>query len=303
MKTLGSPAGWDPARNSSVVLQRLHGYLAHCLRDVGRIDDAGEAAEPQHQLREPRWVPDTQRNGQLTLWLLDGLFDRVVLRDPARAGSEPNGDHQALPGRLEDAVREVAWLDVAVVLDRGIEHLGPRYPVKPEQPLVLGHVAPGGEIGVAVGGDHAQGVDDALGGLVSGGHVVVQPHLAPLFHSTDEALPQLVDGGGPPGHPDVDLRGDPRAISRRGLELVQGAVDDGAYVVVAALTQGSQSDDQRRCLGAVESQRTAEVVRVRQPDDALSLKRLHVDLDEVAHPEAWQPAEPQHIEVLDDLRG
>src|SRR4051812_19078984 len=229
MKTLGSPAGWDPARNSSVVLQRLHGYLAHCLRDVGRIDDAGEAAEPQHQLREPRWVPDTQPNGQLTLWLLDGLFDRVVLRDPARAGLESHRDQQVLAGRLEDAVREVAWLDVAVVLDRGVEQLGPRYPVKPEQPLVLGHVAPGVEIGVAVGGDHARGGDAALGGRAAGGQEVMEPALARPFHRAVEGPAPLLDGGGPPGHPEVDRWAAPRASSRRGLDLVQGAVDDGAY--------------------------------------------------------------------------
>ena len=57
---------------------------------------------------------------------------------------------------------------VGVLLDGRVEHLGAGDPVEPEQPLVLGEVAPGVEVGVAVGGDHPQRVDDPLGGLVAG---------------------------------------------------------------------------------------------------------------------------------------
>ena len=48
-----------------------------------------------------------------------------------------------------------------------VEHLGLVDPVEPEQPRRLGAVAPGVEVGDAVGGHHAARVDDPLGLLVA----------------------------------------------------------------------------------------------------------------------------------------
>src|SRR3954451_20748992 len=105
METLGRPLEWAAERNSVVVLQRLNGHLAHGLCDVGRINNPRGAAEPQHQLREPRRVPDAQPDVQLTLRLMIGPLDRVAPRAPSGPGPEPQGADQVLAGRLEDAVR------------------------------------------------------------------------------------------------------------------------------------------------------------------------------------------------------
>ncbi len=70
-------------------------------------------------------------------------------------------------------------------------------------------------------------------------------------------------------------------LAGRLLELGQGPLDDVAGLLGRSLDHGAQRDHERGRLGRGEAHRPREVVGVVDPDDAIALERLQVDLDEV----------------------
>ena len=135
---------------------------------------------------------------------------------------------------------------------------------------------------MAVGDGDRDRVDHPLGDLVADLGEVADPHLASLADGVLEQGP----GGllvGALREVDLDVLGHPDALSGGSRDLGQCPFDHGALLGAAALPQCTESDHQGGGLGAVEPQRSAEVVGVGEPDDVLALEGVEVDVDEVAH--------------------
>ncbi len=166
--------------NRRAVVRRQHParLVAQPVAQVGRPDQLGVGRQSHHQPHQPLRVADAQRHLEPVVGQLGLRLDRVVLRDPARDAVQPDGRRAGRPGRARRGPTDRSR-GRHVVLERGlVEHLQPGDPVEPEQPPGLREVAPGVEVGVPFGLQQGQRVDDALGGLVAGRHVVLQPHLA-----------------------------------------------------------------------------------------------------------------------------
>src|SRR3954451_4154497 len=85
------------------------------------------------------------------------------------------------------------------------------------------------------------------------------------------------------------------------LQLADRPVDRIPVGAGRHLAQRAQRGQQRQRLIGSEPQRPGQVVRVVDVDDAVTLGRLDVDLDQIAHLRTRKPAEPQHLQIRDDL--
>ena len=205
--------------------------------DDGRTAPSRSISRTSHAGRPPGAAPRARRLGA-----------RSATRPgstppPSAPAVQPQGGRQVVGRGLEDPVGEVARRARRRAGDRRVEHLGRGDPVQPEQPLVLGQVAPGVEVGVPSAADQRERVDHALGGLVARGHVVVEPDLAAAADRLAQPLAQLgvsrpagAAAAGRPGRPGG-------AVAGGGLELAQRPVDDRAVRRGAALAHRAERDD------------------------------------------------------------
>ena len=113
--------------------------------------------------------------------------------------------------------------------------------------------------------------------------------LQAIVHSCLNVIPGGGDG-------DRGLIGG-RGVTGGGLELLQGAVDGIALARSRDFSQRTQCQHQRKRLVGRQPQRSGEVIGVAQMNDALTVHRIHVDVDQVAGVSPGMP-HPQHAEVL-----
>ena len=155
------------ARRRDLSANSAAGHEAACgAEPQQQPDQPAPGRHPQVDLRPPSPRSRTPRSGSTRSPSAPAAAGRRVATGAGRrhGRKSPSSDG-----------REVA----AAGGDRVVEHRGLGDPVEPEQPIVVGAVAPGVEVVRPSVRDTAMRVDDPLGELVARGHVVGQPHLAP----------------------------------------------------------------------------------------------------------------------------